>query len=213
MHTKFVPVLPGIPPTPEEMLPGSFFMRRIDGWTGRWVSAVQAFVRGGSNFTHAGLILDNDQIIEAEPGGANIKSIETLYRHEPVMVSDAPMQRWLDSTVFPMVLGAKEEAEWNKRNELVTKARYLDGIGYSFLDYFALAFAEWKLPGWTLVRDRVESSQRLICSALVDRAYSWSEVHLFDDGRLPGDVTPWDLENYVLRYEGDRIRRLVEGLS
>ncbi len=193
------------------MLPGAFFMRRIEGWTGRWVSAAQAFVRGGSNFTHAGIILDDGQIIEAEPGGANIKTIESLYSYEPVMVSDAPMQRWLDTTVFPQYLGAREEMEWAKRAEIVNKARYLEGIGYSFLDYLALALAEFKLPGWTFVRDRVESSKRLICSALVDRAYSWGEVHLFDDGRLPGDVTPWDLENYVLRYEGDRISRLVNG--
>lgn len=207
----FTPVLPGIPPTSEELLPGSFFMRRIDGWTGRWVGAVQAFVRGGSNFTHAGLILDDGQIIEAEPGGANIKSVDTLYEHNPIMVSDAPMQRWLDTTVFPLYLGAREEAEWNKRAEIVGKARYLNGVGYSFLDYAALAMAEWKVPGWKFVRDRVESSQHLICSALVDRAFSWAEIHLYDDGRLPGDVTPWDLENYVLRYEGERLSRLANG--
>lgn len=186
-------------------------MRRIEGWTGRWVGAVQAFVRGGSNFTHAGIVLDREQIIEAEPGGAKIKPAQSLYEHaDPVMVSDAPMQRWLEVQIFPMVLGADYEAEMRKRAEICGKARYLDGIGYSFLDYVALAMAEAKVPGWQLVRDRVESSQRLICSALVDRAYSWAGVHLFDDGRLPGDVTPWDLEQYVWQQKADYMRRLAE---
>lgn len=200
-----------LPPTPEELFPGSFFMRRIGGWTGRWISGVQAFVRGGSNYTHAGLILDNGELIEAEPGGAKIKSVHALYDmdSESIMVSDAPVKRWLEGKTFTY-LGEAEEVEWTKRSEIALKARYLDKVPYSFLDYVALAMAEWKLPGWKLVRDRVEDSAHLICSALVDRAYSWADIHLFDDDRLAGDVTPWDLEQYVLRYEADRMRRLVE---
>ena len=191
------------------LAPGSFFLRRIPG--NRWIPAMQAFLRGTSNYTHAGLILDNDELIEAEPGGAKIKHVSTLYRYDPILYSDAPMQHWLATTNFPMVLGAKEQAEFTKRNEIVGKARYLEGTPYSFLDYLAIAMAEWKLPGWQFVRDRVESSQHLICSALVDRAYSWADIHLFDDGRLPGDVTPWDLEQYVMKVEGKRIARLAAG--
>jgi hypothetical protein len=200
-----------LPPSVDELIPGSFFMRRIEGWTGRWIAVGQALIRGGSNFTHAGIVLDGEQIIEAEPGGARIKPAQSLWEHAgPVMVSDAPMQRWLEAQVFPRLLGAEYEAEMRKRAEIVGKARYLNGIGYSFLDYLALAMAEAKIPGWQLVRDRVESSQHLMCSALVDRAYAWAEVHLFDDGRLPGDVTPWDLEQYVWQQRADHMRRLVE---
>lgn len=203
-----------LPPTAEELMPGSFFMRRINGWTGRWVSAAQAFIRGGSNYTHAGVILDNGELIEAEPGGAKIKNVSTLYDFEksfgPILVSDAPMQRWLDSRLFPPVLGAREMAEWAKRSEIVVKARYAKCVQYSVLDYLAIAMAEFKLPGWEMVRDRVEDSQHMICSALVDRVYCWADVILFDDNRLAGDVTPWDLEQYVLRYEADRIKRLAE---
>lgn len=200
-----------LPPDPTHLIHGSFFMRRIGGWTGRWVSAAQAFVRGGSNWTHAGLILDNGQIIEAEPGGAKIKPAEILWEAGEVMISDAPIQRWVDQTVWPQLLGAREEGEWRKRAEVVGKARFLSGVGYSFLDYAALAMAEFKIPGWQLARDRVEASQHLICSALVDRAYAWAEVHLFDDGRLSGDVTPWDLERYAHIYEADRISALARG--
>jgi hypothetical protein len=33
----------------------------------------------------------------------------------------------------------------------------------------------------------------MICSQLVDRCYDIAGVHLFDDGRKPGDVSPGDL--------------------
>jgi hypothetical protein len=199
-----------LPAAMDELLPGSFFMRRIPGWTGRWVGAAQAFVRGGSNFTHAGIILDNEQIIQAQPGGAKILSAEVLYSDNPVMVSDAPVQRWVQSQIFPAVLGADYLAEMNKRAEIASKARFLEGIPYSFLDYVALAATEGHWPGWKHLRDRVEDSKHLICSALVDRAYLWADIHLFDDNRLAGDVTPWDLEQYAWRYQADHIARLAE---
>jgi hypothetical protein len=194
-----------------ELKPGSFFLRKIQGSTGRWVAAGQAFVRGGSNWTHAGLVLDHGQLIQAEPGGARIIQAETLWDDHPVLVSDAPMQRWLaGSTPASFEPGADLVAEEIKRVEIVGKARYLEHVPYSFLDYVVIGLSEiWqdktgkKVTGW--LRNRVEDSQHLICSALVDRAYSWADIHLFDDGRLPGDVTPWDLEQYVLRYEGERL--------
>jgi hypothetical protein len=71
------------------------------------------------------------------------------------------------------------------------------GTPYSWLDYLALAWAEWKLPGWKLLRNYVEDSGHLICSAYVDRVYSDSGIHLYTDPpRLPGDVTPGDLDLY-----------------
>lgn len=206
-----VPILEkSLPPDPEHLLPGSFFLRRIEGWTGRWVGAAQAFTRGGSNWTHAGLVLDNYEIIEAAPGGARIKQVEGLWDSEPVLISDAPVQRWAAENYFPEDFGFKEEAIFAKRVEICGKARFLEGTPYSFLDYAALGMAEFKVPGWQLVRNRVEDSKHLICSALVDRAYSWCGVHLFDDNRLPGDVTPWDLEQYVLRWEAQRMTDIAK---
>ena len=37
----------------------------------------------------------------------------------------------------------------------------------------------------------------MICSQLVDEAYARAGVQLFDDGRLPGDVTPADLYGLI----------------
>lgn len=183
-----------------DLPPGAFFLTTVDGWTGRWVAAAQAFVRGGSQFTHAGLVLDRGQLLEAQPGGAIISSVEKLSDYaeqgRPLMVCDRPVRRWLaEHSMTPYT-------EQVLRAEICDKARYLEGVPYSFLDYLALAMAEWKLPGWEMVRDRVESSQHLICSALVDRAYCWAGVHLFDDGRLSGDVTPGDLHAWALANPG-----------
>ena len=205
-----------LPPDPSHLIPASFFLRRIEGWTGRWVGATQAFVRGGSFYTHGGIIL-GEQIIEAEPGGAEIKPASSLWDHTPVLLCDAPMQRWLATSNFPLLLGAKEEMEWAKRTEICHKARYMEGVPYSFLDYVALAAVEfnWRSARWLV--DRVEDSQHLICSALVDRAYCWADVHLFDDkpyrwdptkSRVSGDVTPFDLEQYALRFEMERLMKL-----
>jgi len=46
-------------------------------------------------------------------------------------------------------------------------------------------------PGWLL--DYVAGTGHIICSQLVDQCYLDAGVHLFDDGRFVGDVTPGDL--------------------
>jgi len=43
------------------------------------------------------------------------------------------------------------------------------------------------------VRRRLANPKRLECSQLVDAAYLEAGVHLFSDGRIPGDVAPSDL--------------------
>lgn len=209
--------LTGLPPDPSHLVPGSFFLRKIDGPMGRFIAMGQSLLRGGSNYTHAGIILDSGLMIEAEPGGAKIRQVEGLWDHEPVLISDAPVRRWAQTTRFPALLGAAEEATVSKRLEIVGKARLLEGTPYSFLDYLAMAAVEFDWPGARWLRDRVEDSQHLICSALVDRVYSWCGVHLFDDrpyrwdpskSRVPGDVTPWDLEQFVLTYQHDLLRTI-----
>jgi hypothetical protein len=63
---------------------------------------------------------------------------------------------------------------------------------YSFLDYASIALAAFHIRP-RVVRDFVANSDHMICSQLVDFAYDMAGVHLFDDGRIPGDVTPGDL--------------------
>lgn len=76
------------------------------------------------------------------------------------------------------------------------RARLLLGTPYNFLDIAALFFLlcgfRW---GWLL--DRAQRANRLECSQLVDRAYRNAGVHLFEDDRPDGEVTPGDLLMFI----------------
>jgi hypothetical protein len=52
----------------------------------------------------------------------------------------------------------------------------------------------------------------LICSQLVDRACELAGVHLFDDGRLSGQVTPGDLYTLGLKLNAADTARSSAGL-
>jgi hypothetical protein len=183
-------------------LPGSFFLRHISGVQGRCVAAAQAFVRGGSFWTHAGLVLDRGQYIQGQPGGAVIRPISDLFDGQPVLFSDAPIQALADRALRPWSgLGGGCCA-----SSVVAEGRRLEHVKYSYLDYPVLGLAEWahahreqKLAGLVVeqLRGYVEQTGHLICSALCDRAYLNAGIHLFDDERLPGDVTPQDLADYA----------------
>jgi hypothetical protein len=79
-----------------------------------------------------------------------------------------------------------------QRDEIVLWATEHLGTPYSFLDYAAIALHGVHIdpPG---LQDYIRSTHHLICSQLVDLAYSRSGVHLFDDGRWEGYVKPGDL--------------------
>lgn len=64
--------------------------------------------------------------------------------------------------------------------------------GYSVLDYAALALHRLGMsdPG---LRRYIASTGHQICSQFVDTAYAENDVHLFEDGRWAGFVTPADL--------------------
>lgn len=71
---------------------------------------------------------------------------------------------------------------WRNGTELV-------GVPYSFLDYLSLTLLHLGLPRRLTAR-RVTDSGHMICSQLVDTVLCRAGYHLFDDGRLPQDVTP-----------------------
>lgn len=153
--------------------PGDFALTRIHGITGRLIDAGQRLVGDGSPVQHAFVYVGNGEIVQAMPGGAELILLEMA--SEPVVWSTGHF-----------ALTAAE------RMRIVGAARGLVGTPYSFLDYASIALAHFRVrPRW--VRDFVADSGHLICSQLVDEVYLRAGVHLFDDGRLPGDVTPGDL--------------------
>jgi hypothetical protein len=193
--------------------PGSYFLAHITGPVGYGIALGQALAGSGSRWTHAGLILDTDgTILEAEPGGARIANI-SKYDGRPLLVSDGPVQRAVTDSAASYATMQRQAPtlaafsapfpEAVLRQRVVDQARKLVGVPYSGLDYVALAALHLHLPSkW--IRDRVESSHHLICSALVDRALMNAGIHLFDDGRLPGDVMPADLAAWAEDWERQR---------
>jgi hypothetical protein len=182
--------------------PGSYFLAHITGPVGYGIALGQALAGSGSRWTHAGLILEADgTILEAEPGGARIANI-SKYDGRPLLVSDGPVRKWaLDwAARYP---GASRVPIPEKRAAVVAEARKLVGVPYSPTDYLALALLHLHLPSkW--IRDRVQSSGHMICSQLVDAVYLRAGVHLFSDGRLPGDVMPADLAAWAEDWERQR---------
>lgn len=187
-----------VPIDPEVFYPpASMFLTRIPGRTGWWVGTAQALLGMPSEWTHAGIIGPHGVTYEAARGGVHEGHVNDL-QGRPHIVCDAPVQEAVAAAGLPDV-EARDEYERNLREAVVFAARELLGTPYSFLDYVALALHHLapKARITALVRKRVEDSKHLICSAYVDRVYDHAGIHLYDDGRLSGDVTPSDLNAWI----------------
>jgi cell wall-associated NlpC family hydrolase len=127
-----------------------------------------------STVNHAFVYIGGGCIVEAQPGGAVVSSADK----------------------YPLAVWAGRE-----QPQAAHHARQLVGTPYGWLDIAALSLAcagigdEPNNP----IAQIVERDNRLICSQLVDRAYLLAGVHLFDDGRLSGQVTPGDLLDLITR--------------
>ncbi|GGY88827.1 hypothetical protein [Streptomyces nitrosporeus] len=156
-----------------EPLPGDFGLTRIEGITGRLVAAGQALVGDAAPVQHAYVYVGDGMVVQAMPGGAELIRLEDA----------SPVVQWSTGHF---------DLEDQTRFNIAMEARSLVGTPYSFLDYASIGLAHYRIrPAW--VRDFVADTGHMICSQLVDEVYFRAGVHLFDDGRLPGDVTPGDL--------------------
>jgi hypothetical protein len=170
--------------------PGDLGFTRITGFTGWWINIGQALTGDSSRFSHAFVVLDDDTLIEAMPNGARF----------------APLDREYDTDVMYARLPLTDE----QRDLVVKTARDLmarpGGIKYSFFDYLYLALCHWGFkPNW--LKKKIQKFGHQICSQLADYLVSGGGTYdedgnwipnpkgfrLFDDGRLPMDVTPGDL--------------------
>lgn len=185
-----------------DIKPGSFGLAVIGGKLGKWIDRGQAIVENQDyRFTHAFIVLDNEQVIEAEPGGAIISPL-SKYTSRPegtVLFSDEPVQQALD-ILFESVDVIRFEdlgyAESRIRQRIVDFGRELEGTPYNYLDYLAIGLDRFGVRP-KLIRKRLARHDRLICSQLVDYVYLAAGIHLFKDGRDSMDVTPGDLEGWI----------------
>ena len=161
---------------PIEPKPGDFGLAQISGVLGFAIKVGQLLNGDTSRYTHAFIVLDRYTVMEAQPGGARVASIN-LYKNAAVF-SGIPLSD-------------------EQRERVVAIARSLEFTPYGFWDYLALALTRLRIPsGW--LRRRVADSGHMICSQLVDQVYTRAGIKLFTDGRLSQDVTPGDLANLLL---------------
>lgn len=167
----------------KEIKPGDIGLTRIGGLLGFFVSLGQHLAGDSSRYTHAFLVLDDETVIAAQPGGARIDPISD-YENKSIY-----LQRDLTD---------------DQRAIIVSEARLLEGLPYSFLDYLAIALARFGIkPKW--LKKYIANTGHMICSQLCDEVYRKAGINLFNDGRLPQEVTPGDLF-YVLAGEQDWIK-------
>lgn len=154
---------------------GNFGLVAVHGAAG-WLIKLGQWLNGDgfSDYEHAVMALSNGELIEAEPGrgGARIRS-QSEYDGTNIVWSDWPLTD-------------------QQRADADREGRALEGIRYSWLDYFALAAKRLHIPVPGL-RRYIESTKRDICSQQVDLISQRAKIQLFADGRWCGDVTPGSL--------------------
>ena len=167
--------------------PGDLGFTRITGFTGWWVNLGQALIGDASRFTHVFIVMDDDTVLEAMPGGARFAPLDREYKTD-VMYARLPLSD-------------------EQRQLVVETARKLmarpGGVRYSFFDYLYLALNHWGVPTPMLKR-AIQKFGHQICSQLADYVLNggfdsnWKPnpkgFRIFKDNRLPMDVTPGDLE-------------------
>lgn len=154
------------------MQKGDFGLTRIKGPLGFFVGLGLFLTGDASRYTHAFVVVGEGLAVEARPGGAGFRRINT---YDPKHTAYSH----LDLTP-------------KQRQEIALAAISLVGRGYNWLDYPALALVRFGFrPKW--LTKYVADKGRLICSQEVDEAYRLGGYQLFDDGRPSQDVTPGDL--------------------
>lgn len=165
-----------MPAASRELLPGDFYLTRISGKTGGWITLAQWAIGDLSRYAHAGIYLGDGLVAESMPGGLQINPIEKYHGKEFIYSQ-------LDLTE-------------DQRHNIVELARSMEGSDYSFIGYLYVGLSHFKrCPRW--IKRRVSNSEAMFCSQFVDWVYNQAGVQLFNDGRTYLDVTPGDLAKLV----------------
>ncbi|OLZ65548.1 hypothetical protein AV521_31300 [Streptomyces sp. IMTB 2501] len=154
--------------------PGDIGLTNINGPIGRLIRLGEWLNGDGFGaYAHAFVVLPNNQLIEADPGGAAIRPLNSYAA---------------TATIYVYPDGLTDQ----QRTAICDAARKYVGVPYGFTDYLALALHRFHIPAPGL-RGAIAASRSMICSQLCDKAYQDAGIQLFRDGRWPGFVTPMAL--------------------
>jgi hypothetical protein len=164
---------------------GTIGLTQISGEVGKGIRLGQYLCgEGFKDWEHAFMLGPNGSILEAEPGGARIGTVDE-YSNIYWCTNIAA----LTDTKTLLAIWLNASNKYGPDPEINRK-----GVGYSDLDYFAIAAHRLHIPGPGL-KSYIGSTGHMICSQLVDQAYTDEGVNIFTDKRWPGYVMPASLYN------------------
>jgi hypothetical protein len=156
--------------------PGDLIACSVGGFGGTAIYAAQLLTGAGkwARYCHTKIYVGGGMVVQAEPGGA------THVPYEPTSLEIWSSAQW-------MLNGFQRAA-------FVKAALSQVGHGYAPLEYPYLVAHQLHIPVPGLQKEIMDSGS-MICSQLAD--WTWQQggqpVHIFNDGRWPGDVMPWQL--------------------
>lgn len=161
--------------------PGDFFLTEISGKYPKLIVNLGQMICGEpSQFSHAGIYLGNNLVLEGMPGGAQVNEI-FKYNNKPFIHS------YWDLTYL-------------QRQDLVNAAWVYAphgakaGVGYSLGTYAAIGLhARFPKYNGEPLKNYISKTGEAICSQLVDQINLDAGLHMFQDNRWPGYVMPSSL--------------------
>lgn len=178
--------------------PGDVILLRIEGFVGLVVDVMQRINRDTSYWTHAAMVLDDDTVFEAQPGGAVITPLKKYADRPGTVVSYYQKPKPGNPLEYELTPIANFMTG-TRRDSIVRDARVMfeRGYRYAWSTYLYLALYRFGIrPQW--VKWAVGQPDQGICSQACDLLLADNGVHLFADGRMPYDVTPGDLATLAL---------------
>jgi hypothetical protein len=178
--------------------PGDVLLLRIEGFVGLMVDVMQRINRDTSYWTHAAMVLDDDTVFEAQPGGAVITPLSKYLDRPGTVVSYYQKPKPGNPHEYELTPIANFMTD-TRRASIVRDARvaFERGYRYAWSTYLYLALYRFGIhSNW--VKWAVQQPDQGICSQVCDLLLADNGIHLFADGRLPYDVTPGDLATLAL---------------
>lgn len=151
-------------------VPGSYGCVRTHGLAA-WL--IRVGTRSG--FNHAFIVMDEDRVIEADPGGARW-----------ALLSGYSTDR--------VVFDTGDDLSPEQRQLIMSKAVALLGVPYGWLDIFRLSLRCAGLR-WSWLTRAADEERAMICSQLVAACGQAGSADWLCGREAPAAVTPGDLAN------------------